>query len=135
MLLKNLKNWFIAHFIIDFIFAIPLIFIPQITLTIIGLDASGNLLTAKIVGCALIAIGGNSFLMRNSSIETYQSMLKLKLLWSGSIIFSILLSFNELKTETFIFLLSTFTIFFFVWLYYFKKLKKEEMKNSHTNKL
>lgn len=129
MLFKNLKKWFIAHFIIDLIFAIPLILTPKTILSIIGINEAGALLSTKIVGCALIAIGGNSFLMRNSNIETYKSMLRLKMLWSGSIIFSILASLTELKIQTSIFLLSTFTGFFCVWAYYFKKLTQSEKTN------
>lgn len=123
MVSKGLRNWFKLHFVIDMVFALPLLFAPAWTLTLLGLDVTGTL-TARLVGAALIGIGGASLWMHKGSKAQFLTMLELKLLWSGSAMVALLLALAggaPLHSTGAIFLI--FLIFFFVWLHYFKKLK------------
>ncbi|MEK6955082.1 MAG: hypothetical protein AABW52_00325, partial [Nanoarchaeota archaeon] len=91
---KSLKNWFMIHFIIDYIFGILLIISPEFILKIFNWTTIDPI-TSRIVGAALIGIGSISLLERNSTIETYKVLLKLKIIWSSLAILGILLSIKE----------------------------------------
>jgi len=82
-----------------------------------------NLLLARMVGAALLSIGGTSLIMRNKTKDAYVTMLTLKLLWSGAVIVSILISLSEGAPRTTWAFLLIFIVFFLVWSFYFKKLK------------
>ena len=120
----GLRHWFVAHFIIDILFAMPLILFPALLLQVLGFETT-NLLLARLVGAALVGIGGVSFIMHKKDISEYRAMLQLKLLWSGTAIVAIILSFKDTDTSVKWFLLEIFIVFFLVWGYYFKKLSKK----------
>jgi len=90
----SLRRWFVIHFVADMLFGLPLLFAPAWTLQLMGF-AVGNLYTARLVGAALIGIGGTSLLVKNKGIQTYQAMLTLKILWSLSAIVGLFLSLLE----------------------------------------
>ncbi|MBT3864455.1 hypothetical protein HOE67_04010 [Candidatus Peregrinibacteria bacterium] len=121
---RSLKYWFIAHFIIDMIFAIPLIFAPVFTLTYFGFEITEPALLARLVGAALIGVGGTSLLAHNKGPESYNSLLTLKILWSHTAVLAILLAILEGAPEMTWLILATFIIFAFVWDYYKIKLRK-----------
>ena len=83
MVPSSLRTWFIIHFILDILFAIPLLFTPQAFLTLFGWTTIDPLAT-RLVGAALVGIGGESYLGRNASVEAYKGMLNLKILWSAT---------------------------------------------------
>ena len=89
MVPKSLRTWFVIHFVLDFIFAVPLILAPRAFLGLLGWT-SIDPVAARLVGAALIGIGGESYLGRNASLETYRGMLNLKILWSASAFFGLL---------------------------------------------
>ena len=113
----SLKIWFIVHFAVDTVFAIPLIFFPYSFLTFLGFT-SIEPLTSRLVGAALIGIGGTSFLVRNMGVEVYQALLSLKILWSGAAIISIAFSIIEGGPAIEWLLLLIFVVFSIVWNYY-----------------
>jgi cation transport ATPase len=113
---KSLKIWFLIHFIVDFIFAIPLILFPSWILGLFGLEA--ELIFTRLVGAALLGIGGTSFLMRNKSKESYNTMLNLKLIWSVSAILALILSIFTGAPKTIYIILGIFIIFSAIWIYY-----------------
>ena len=88
---KSLRIWFLIHFIVDIIFAIPLIFFPERFLALFGILAVETV-TPRLVGAALVGIGGASFFVRNKSKESYDIMLTLKILWSSAAILALLVS-------------------------------------------
>ncbi len=118
MVTKNLRRWFVAHFFIDMMFAIPLLLFPAWFLSIVGLEQE-NLILARFVGSALLAIGGVSLIMHKKDEAAYSAMLQLKLLWSGTVSIAIVLSFADIKAFLAWILLAIFVVFFFVWGYYF----------------
>ncbi|MDP2788439.1 MAG: hypothetical protein Q8O46_00090 [bacterium] len=119
---NSLRIWFIIHFVLDIVFAIPLLFFTEQFLQYLHFSTD-NLIFARLVGAALIGIGGVSFVMHKEEAEVYRVMLILKLLWSGSAIFTIGISLIQGAPQvTWIFLV-TFAVFFIVWSYYYRKIK------------
>lgn len=120
---KSLRTWFVIHFFVDMLFALPLMFSPEWTLNLIGLNPADTL-APRIVGAALIAIGGNSLLMANKKLEHYQTMLNLKVIWSSGAILAIILEIAQKPKPVLWPLLGTFIFFTFVWHWYRIKLNK-----------
>ena len=84
----RLRFWFIVHFAIDFLFAVPLLLAPEFTLNLFGWTTVDPL-ASRLVGAALMGIGGESLLGRNASVEVFRAMLDLKIIWSLGAIFGI----------------------------------------------
>src|SRR3989344_9178070 len=117
---SSLKMWFIIHFIVDYIFGIPLLLAPQWTLTLFGFQAA-ELLTPRLVGAALLGIGGISLIARNESKEVYRSLLLLKILWSVSVIIAIILTLIEGAPTSSWIILMIFIFFSGLWCHYLRK--------------
>ena len=118
---SSLKIWFIIHFAADYVFGIPLLFAPKWTLDVFGFQAA-ELLTARLVGAALIGIGGISFFAREKSADVYRSLLLLKILWSFAAIIGIVLTLIEGAPKTTFIFLMIFALFSGLWLHYWKAL-------------
>ena len=86
-----LKRWFIIHFAVDVLFALPLFFFPVVFLTFLGWHSIDPFAT-RIVAAALFGIGIESFIGRNATAQTFKNMLNLKIIWSGTTILGIGLS-------------------------------------------
>jgi hypothetical protein len=117
MLPKGLKTWFIIHFIVDMIFAIPLMIFPHWFLTLLNVQISDPLLP-RLVGAALIGIGGTSFILRNRGIESYQALLSVKIVWSLAAIIGIFFSMLQGSQPVGWIILVIFGLFFTVWVRY-----------------
>lgn len=117
-----LKKWFVIHFIVDMLFAIPLMISPTWLLDLFRLSA-GDGVAARLVAAALIGIGGVSFLMRHKSAESYDTMLTLKLLWSASAAVGIAWSIVQGADPMAWVLVGIFAVFFVIWAYYLRLLK------------
>ena len=116
---KSLKTWFFIHFIIDILFAIPLIFFPKYLLGLFGLQA--EVITVRLVGAALVGIGGASFFTK--TYEQFRIMLILKLFWSVTAILVLLIEILDGAPLIIISVLAIFLAFSIIWQYYYKKLK------------
>lgn len=118
---KYLKIWFKIHFIIDMVFAFPLIFFPQIVSL---LDLSSlNTLSTRLVGAALLSIGCSSLLVLKKNIEVYDSLLNLKIIWASAAAFSIMLFIVNEVNINLIPILIIFLVFLGVWIYYKLKIR------------
>lgn len=120
---ESLKRWFLVHFWIDYIFGLPLLFFPGFVLNIFGLGTSETIM-ARLVGAALLGIGGISLAAKEKSKENYESLLLMKIIWSISAIIGLSLSAIldfELKVIP---ILSIFVLFSIVWIYYYNSLRK-----------
>ena len=114
---NSLRTWFIIHFFIDILFAVPLMFFSVIFLSFLGFSIIDPLMP-RLVAAALIGIGGVSFISRNKGIEVYSALLNLKIIWSLSAIFGILISLDR-NTPIFLFVaLGIFALFSCIWVYY-----------------
>ena len=81
---KWLKTWFIIHFLVDMAVAIPLMVVPELFLARAGWTDI-DLIMTRIVAGAFFGIGIESFLGRNASLDSFRTMLNLKLIWSGTV--------------------------------------------------
>ncbi len=79
MVPDRLRFWFVVHFIVDMLFAIPLFVAPEWLLILFGWDRVDPL-TSRLVAAALFGIGIESFLGRGAGIEAFRGMLNLKLI-------------------------------------------------------
>jgi hypothetical protein len=78
-----LRLWFVVHFWADIVFAVPLLVAPAALLGLLGWECV-DLVSARLVGAALIGIGVESLLGRNGSRDSFRTMLRLKVLWSST---------------------------------------------------
>jgi len=104
------------------LFGIPLLFFPQLLLSLLGWTTYDPL-TSRLVGAALMGIGLESLLGRNASAETFRAMLNLKIIWASSAIFAIAAALFEGAPVMAWALLGIFVVFWGVWVYYRVKLK------------
>jgi hypothetical protein len=81
MVPNSLRSWFVVHFIADIAFALPLLIAPSAFLPLFGWTHVDPV-TTRLVGAALVGIGGESLLGRNADLPTFRTMLRLKVLWS-----------------------------------------------------
>lgn len=86
-----LRMWFVVHFIADMLFAIPLLLIPDLFLRGLGWQQIDPF-TARITAAALFGVGIESLLGRNAGLESFRTMLNLKIIWSLSCVIGIALS-------------------------------------------
>jgi len=87
----SLRAWFVVHFLVDILFAVPLMLAPVYTLSLFGWQQVDPF-TARLVAAALFAIGIESFLGRNADRSNYRAMLNLKIIWSLAAVTGLLLS-------------------------------------------
>lgn len=121
----RLRFWFIVHFAIDFLFAVPLLLAPEFTLNLFGWTTVDPL-ASRLVGAALMGIGGESLLVRNASVEVYRAMLDLKIIWSLSAIFGIGASMAAGGPWMGWVLLGIFGLFCALWIHYRRQLRPSE---------
>ena len=122
----SLKNGFMAHFVIDLLFAVPLFLFPQAFLSLFGWQSVDPFAT-RIAAAALFGIGIESFLGRNASIHTYKNMLNLKIIWSGAAVAGIALSMIQSSYPASFgqwLLLVTFIGFHLLWVYWRLKIRR-----------
>lgn len=118
MVSKGLRTWFVIHFVIDILFAIPLLVAPIAFLTFLGW-AVVDPYAARLVGAALAGIGIESYLGRNAGVESFQGMLNLKIIWSATAIIGILLTMaSGYRPWGAWLLLAAFIPFNIIWIYY-----------------
>lgn len=91
MVPKSLRTWFLIHFALDVVFALPLFIAPLPFLRLLGWTCVDPI-AARLVGAALFGIGIESLLGRDSGRETYLGMLNLKVIWSATATLGILWS-------------------------------------------
>ena len=118
---RSLRTWFIIHFFADIIFGIPMLLFPELIFPLLGWT-SIDPISIRVVGAALMGIGIESWLGRNAGVEVYRAMLNLKVIWSSSAILAIGLGILNGGPAAGWLFLAIFVIFWFVWVYYWRKL-------------
>ena len=119
---SSLRRWFVVHFVVDMLFGLPLLLFPDGVMGLFGLEV-GEQVTVRLVGAALIGIGGVSLWVNKEGREVYAALLRLKLLWSGSAIVGAGLSLWYGAPMMILVVLVVFMAFFLVWLYYYRRLR------------
>lgn len=121
-----LRKWFVIHFWVDILFAIPLMLVPVEMLSMLGWQ-SVDAYTARLVAAALFGIGIESFLGRNAGVESFRNMLTLKVIWSLGAVLGIGISLAEnAQTRPLLAwgILAIFVGFNFLWAYWRVKLRE-----------
>lgn len=116
---RSLRLWFLAHFVVDYMVAVPLFVFPVQSLFLLGFSPVDPLAT-RLVAAALLAIGGVSLGVKNSGPEAFKILLNLKIIWSGAALLAIALTAFEgkVRAPAVAVIFSIFAIFFCVWVYY-----------------
>ncbi len=120
-----LRKWFVIHFWIDILFAIPLMLVPVEMLSMLGWQTV-DAYTGRLVAAALFGIGIESYLGRNAGLESFRNMLTLKVIWSLSAVLGIGLSLAENAQNRPLIawgILVIFIGFNFLWVYWRVKLR------------
>lgn len=127
MVPKALRTWFVIHFVIDVLFAVPLFLAPETILVFFNWGPVDPLAT-RLVAAALFGIGIQSYLGRNESVEVFRGMLNLKIIWSNMAALGIAWSlWSGAAPIAWLFLL-TFVVFSSVWIFWrFSLAKKIEV--------
>ena len=120
---NSLRTWFVIHFYADMLFGIPLLLFPELVMPLLGWGATDPIST-RVVGAALMGIGIESYLGRNANVEVFRAMLNLKVIWSSSAILGIGLGLWQGGAKAGWLFLGIFVIFWFVWIYYWRKLRE-----------
>ena len=120
---NSLRTWFLIHFVADMITGVPLLLFPELVMPLLGWTAIDPIAT-RVVGAALMGIGIESYLGRNAGIDVYRAMLNLKVIWSSSAILGIGLGIWQGGPKAGWLFLAVFIIFWVVWIYYWRKLRK-----------
>jgi hypothetical protein len=132
----TLRRWFVAHFVVDFFFGIPLLIAPGLFLGRLGWTAVDGA-ASRLVGAALLGIGASSWFSRNAGVEVVKAMLDLKLVWSFAAIVGLLISVGQGAPPPVWAALSLFIAFSGVWTHYrirFKQLAAAEgMDDTHPD--
>ena len=119
---SSLRVWFVIHFIVDILFAIPLLFFPEFLMPVLGWDIVDPVMS-RLVGAALLGIGGESLLGRNASREVFLAMLNLKILWASGAVLGIGMGIAVGAPQLAWGFLVIFAAFLGVWVYYRLKIQ------------
>lgn len=120
----SLRVFFIVHFAIDIVFAIPLFLFPTDFLEYFGW-ALVDPVASRIAAAALFGIGVESLIGSRASNESFVSLLNLKIAWSLAAGVGILISIAEMSWDAPALLwvmLVIFSVFNVVWIYWRIKL-------------
>ena len=122
MVSPALRTWFVIHFVADMMFGLPLLVAPTVVMGLFGWQIIDPF-TARLVGAALLGVGGVSLVVRNAGAETFRAMLDLKLIWSGAAIVGMLLTLwqGDAPPAGWLFV-GIFVLFFSVWAYHRRQL-------------
>ena len=116
---QGLRTWFVIHFAVDMLFAIPLLFFPDLILSFFGWTEFDPIMP-RLVGAALLGIGGESLISRNASAAVFKALLSLKILWATGAIIALGLGIAAGGPSLAWLFLAVFVLFLLVWLYYFR---------------
>ena len=81
----SLRNWFIAHAVLDVACGVPLLLFPEALLPRVGWTAVDPAMS-RLVGAALLAIGAQAWRSRDAGSDVYRALLGLNVIWSAMVI-------------------------------------------------
>ncbi|MCK5317884.1 MAG: hypothetical protein KAJ55_08210 [Anaerolineales bacterium] len=119
---KSLRVWFVIHFAIDIIFAIPMLLVPEFLMPLMGWSVVDPI-TSRLVGAALLGIGVESLLGRNANRDVFKAMLNLKIIWASGAVLGIGLGILAGGPPLAWIFLVIFAAFLGLWVYYRVKLR------------
>jgi hypothetical protein len=107
----------VAHAAACLVAAAALFFVPEVVLRRLGWTAVDPI-TARLAGAALLAIGGQSLLVRKAGVETYRTMLSFLVIWSLAAALGLFVGVGEAAPDAAWALLSVFVVFAGVWVHH-----------------
>jgi hypothetical protein len=113
----TLRIWFIVHAAACLVAALALLVAPELALHRLGWTAVDPI-TARLAGAALLAIGGQSLIVRNAGVETYRTMLGLLVIWSLAGALGLFVGVGEAAPPAAWAVLSIFVLFAGVWVHH-----------------
>lgn len=113
----GLRTWFLIHFVVDMLFAIPLLLFPEMILPWFGWESFDPVMP-RLVGAALLGIGGESLFSRNAGQEVFKNLLRLKIIWASSAILALGMGILRGGPPAAWGFLVIFVGFLGVWVYY-----------------
>ena len=114
---SSLRFWFVVHFVVDIVFALPLLLIPEWLMPLLGWRYVDPI-SSRLVGAALMGIGGASLLERKASAEVFRAMLNLKIIWATGSVVGIGLGLLHGGPPASWALLAIFAAFLALWIHY-----------------
>lgn len=122
----GLQTWFMIHFAVDMLFAIPLLIAPELIMPWFGWEYVDPV-TSRLVGAALLGIGGESLFSRKAARHTFQALLRLKIIWASGAVFGLGLSlFKGAPLAAWGFFL-VFLVFLGIWVFYYIQLNQKAL--------
>ena len=118
----SLRFWFVVHFVVDIVFALPLLLIPEWLMPLLGWRCVDPI-SSRLVGAALMGIGIASLLERKASTEVFRAMLNLKIIWATSAVVGIGLGLLRGGPLVGWALLAVFAAFLALWVHYRLRLR------------
>jgi hypothetical protein len=125
----SLRTWFVAHFVVDLIAGLPLLLAPEAALRLVGWTAVDPVAT-RLVGAALLGIGGQSLRVRSRGVEAYRALLGLKVIWSLAAIFALGAGIAAGAPQATWAFLSIFIVFSGVWIHYAVRFRQLSRAND-----
>ena len=119
---QSLRSWFLVHFVVDMVFAVPLMIAPEWSLSLMRFPVIDPF-TTRLVAAALFGIGGVSYLVHKKGKETYVTMLLLKLIWSAAAVIGLVWTLISQPIFMGYVIAGIFAVFFCIWMYYYKMIK------------
>lgn len=78
---RTLRTWLLVHAAVAVAVGLPLLAAPELALGRIGWTCVDPV-SARLLGAALLAIGAQSFFVRDAGVELTRAVLRLNLVWS-----------------------------------------------------
>ncbi len=119
---RALRCWFVVHGVVDWVFAVPLLVFPETLLRALGWTVVDPM-AARGVAAALVGIGTQSLLSRNSTVAVYREMLSLKILWSFTATLGFAWTALTAGPRVGWVFVAIFALFNIVWVYWWSRLR------------
>ena len=123
---RTLRGWFIVHFIVDTLFAVPLFLAPVFLLKLLNWQSIDPLMS-RMVAAALFGIGIESLLCIKLGKDAFIAMLNLKIIWSFAAITGFIIGLIQgffgypAVGAGLLLIFTAFNILWIYWRIYFKK--------------
>jgi hypothetical protein len=128
----TLRTWFVVHAAISLVAAAALLAAPELALHRLGW-ACIDPVTARLAGAALLAIGGQSLIVRRAGVETYRTMLGVLVLWSLSAALGLFVGIGAGAPPAAWALLSIFILFSGVWVHHAIRFRQLDRAPADTD--
>jgi len=124
----TLKGWFVVHFVVDTLIAVPLFIAPVFLLKLLNWQSIDPIM-ARMVAAALFGIGIESLLCIKLGKDAFMAMLNLKIIWSFAAITGFTIGLLQglfgypLVGASLLLIFLAFNILWIYWRIYFIKMQ------------